>query len=55
MITLLNEFLKVPSFQEQKPKFKKSLNQMMTKKINLAKEKEKADKERKEQILGVQQ
>jgi len=50
----LNEILKVQAFQDRKPLFKKSLNQMMTKKINMKKEKEKADKERKENILGVQ-
>ncbi len=53
MISII-EILKVQAFQDQKPLFKKSLNQMLTKKINLQREKDKADKERKEQILGVQ-
>ncbi len=53
MISIL-EFMKLQVFQDRKPRFKKSLNQMMTKKINMQREKDKADKERKEQILGVQ-
>ena len=53
MISIL-EYMKLEVFQDKKPRFKKSLNQMMTKKINLKREKDRADKERKEQILGVQ-
>ena len=48
------EVMKIQVLQKKKPLFKKSLNQMMTKQINPDKEKEKADKIRKEQMLGVQ-
>ena len=51
------EVLKVSefqTFQDKKPKFKKSLTQMIAKKINLKREKEKHDKELKQQILGQQ-
>lgn len=55
MISIVNEVMKIEVFQDRKPRFKKSLNQMMTKKINIQREKDKADKARKEQILGVNQ